>query len=650
MMANNHHHNEYHNDHFHCTSATAMKRCCATHLVLISSLLIKKNTATTTRKKRKDTAASSHRHHRVPKRETCIATSSSPEKTKTTKTKAKTKPTELISNASSTNNATNNYNTEGTKSNCDCDCDRAITIRASKALNRELQRLIRHEESDVEAAERLLLDTMTANYYGKADTTLCVNVRVPDNVHFGMVIHGWAKRGNARRAEALLRKLEALYNTYSSDDNGNGNNAHQYCSWLEPSVVIYTSVIHAHARSRERGSAERAERVLHRVKEMNRKNSNLLLQPDVTMYNAVMDAWSKSGGSWAAIRAKQIFDEMKSGHVKPNAVSYTTLIYALVTVASTNTASSSTMTRDCVDAIAREAEALLEEMERMDDSVEAVQPNYRTYNAVINVLAKSGAVDRAFAIIQRMEAQNRLNENSNCRPDAWTYTTLIDGLTRIMTPMNAAAMVGQAEEMVKYMEETSSPSMSVKPNYCTYNALINCYAAALSITATNFTSTVNDNGNDSTVSLLFVHEIRSKVEALLNSMEQGYAAGNVSIKPDAVTYSTVIKASVQSMTCCSDNDVSEDDIPQRALQVLNQMEQHLHTNVEREGTRTADKNIVRPNVVAYRHVISAWMRRKSRGKDDLDAEAQVLADLVERIEHICGAHQIVADNLLFAVE
>jgi hypothetical protein len=87
---------------------------------------------------------------------------------------------------------------------------------------------------------------------------------------------------------------------------------------LKPDEVTFSSVMNCWARSKEKGAAERAERILTLLEENDFK-------PSPTAYATVINAWSKSFDICAPERAMALLNKMEKSYehgnesLRPNA-------------------------------------------------------------------------------------------------------------------------------------------------------------------------------------------------------------------------------------------------------------------------------------------------------------------------------------------
>ncbi|PKA46849.1 Putative pentatricopeptide repeat-containing protein [Apostasia shenzhenica] len=154
--------------------------------------------------------------------------------------------------------------------------------------------------------------------------------------------------------------------------------------------------------------------------------------PDACTYNILIRARAQSG-SGSVRSACELFDEMRKMGIRPNVVSFGTLISAL-----------------CLDSRLEDAFRLKEEMVRLHN----VKPNAYIYTSLMKALCKQRELDRAILMKEEMLS------DPDVVLDSAVYTTLIRGLFR----------AGRKEEVVEMLEEMKEKG--VKPNAATFNAVI----------------------------------------------------------------------------------------------------------------------------------------------------------------------------------
>ncbi|XVF18606.1 hypothetical protein REPUB_Repub11eG0037100 [Reevesia pubescens] len=153
-------------------------------------------------------------------------------------------------------------------------------------------------------------------------------------------------------------------------------------------------------------------------------------RPDACTYNILIHACYLNGcldDAWS------LFDEMQSKGLKPNVVTFGTLIHGL-----------------CMELKIKEAFKMKEDMVR----IHKVSPNAHLYTAMIKGLCAVGELTLAFRLKEEMV-------RNNMKLNTFIYTTFISGLFK----------VGRQEEAFGVFEEMDLNG--IKPDSTTYNVMIN---------------------------------------------------------------------------------------------------------------------------------------------------------------------------------
>ena len=171
----------------------------------------------------------------------------------------------------------------------------------------------------------------------------------PNVYHYNSVLKAWAKSqadDSADRAAALLRKMESgdivqvkpntiSYNTCidAYAQSGDGENAEALLNRMEelfqtrvnmeckPNTRSYNSVINAYAKSLENNSALKAETFLRKMENIYEESNkeDLDIKPDFFSFSTVINAWARSIEPGKASKVLQLYHEMKDSHEIGNA-------------------------------------------------------------------------------------------------------------------------------------------------------------------------------------------------------------------------------------------------------------------------------------------------------------------------------------------
>lgn len=86
--------------------------------------------------------------------------------------------------------------------------------------------------------------------------------------------------------------------------------------------------------------------------------------------------------------------------------------------------------------------------------------NHETYTALVSAYSRSGLLDQAFALLNKMKVTD------GCQPDVYTYSILIKSCLQVFAFDKVQLLLSDME------------SQGIKPNTITYNTLIDAYGKA----------------------------------------------------------------------------------------------------------------------------------------------------------------------------
>ncbi|KAK9667907.1 hypothetical protein RND81_13G019800 [Saponaria officinalis] len=275
--------------------------------------------------------------------------------------------------------------------------------------------------------------------YAKAEKVLCyMNKKgfVPNVVSFTALMEAYGKGGQYSIAESVFRRMQI--------------------SGPEPSALTYQIILKILVEGNKFDEAELI------FEDLMKENSPL--KPDQKMFHMMIYMQRKAGSYEKAYRlfclmaergiqrstvtfnslmsfetnykeVSRIYDQMQRAGLRPDVVSYASLIHAY-----------GKARRE------EEAKAVFEEM--LDAGV---RPTHKAYNILLDAFAISGMVDEARDIFKCMR-RDRIT------PDLCSYTTLLSAY------INASDMDG-AEKFFKRLRQDG-----LEPNVITYGTLIKGYA------------------------------------------------------------------------------------------------------------------------------------------------------------------------------
>jgi len=324
-------------------------------------------------------------------------------------------------------------------------------------------------------------------------------VRVKPNVRsFSTVMDAWSRTGNVVEALQVLQLLKERYEanndvalqpnivSYNSILSAyskcrGGQQAAEDCQAflesmpVEPDVVSYNCCLHAWARSGAPDAGERAEAILR----------SMPVAPNARSYTIVMDAWSRSSSSSVGSvstpnntlmndedseisvtsRAHALLNELKdlyertgNPQVKPNCISYSTVINAYA------------YSKEPLKA--RKSSELLQEMIIRGDADPQVLPNTVTYNSVLNACATSSPLSYSdLSFNDDVDTDNDMIVSCYLQEMIQTlYSQLLQGNHQCV-----AADEGTEKEIVHYLQKPRQ-SNQLAPDHFTFGTVLKACA------------------------------------------------------------------------------------------------------------------------------------------------------------------------------
>eukprot|EP00262_Sarcandra_glabra_P002791 TRINITY_DN1317_c0_g2_i1.p1 TRINITY_DN1317_c0_g2~~TRINITY_DN1317_c0_g2_i1.p1 ORF type:complete len:720 (+),score=107.87 TRINITY_DN1317_c0_g2_i1:45-2204(+) len=159
------------------------------------------------------------------------------------------------------------------------------------------------------------------------------------------------------------------------------------------------------------------------------------VKPNLVIYNTLLDAMGRAGRPW---QVKTVYREMSNNGFLPNWATYAALLRAY--------------------GRARYADDALNVYREMKEK--GLELNVVLYNTLLSMCADIGYVDEALEIFQE------LKKSDGCKPDSWTFSSLI-------TMYSCSGEVLEAEGMLNEMLVAG-----FEPNIFVLTSLIQCYGKA----------------------------------------------------------------------------------------------------------------------------------------------------------------------------
>lgn len=159
------------------------------------------------------------------------------------------------------------------------------------------------------------------------------------------------------------------------------------------------------------------------------------VKPNMVIYNTLLDAMGRAKRPW---QVKIIYKEMTNNGFSPNWASYASLLHAY--------------------GRSRYSEDALMVYKEMKEK--GIGMNTLLYNTLLAMCADVGYTDKALEIFEDMKS------SGTCRPDSWTFSSLI-------TIYSCSGDVSEAERMLNEMIESG-----FEPTIFVLTSLVQCYGKA----------------------------------------------------------------------------------------------------------------------------------------------------------------------------
>ena len=330
-------------------------------------------------------------------------------------------------------------------------------------------------------------------------------------------------------------------------------------SKVAPDVFLYTTALNAW--SFVEGSVDHAMALMDHAKERHANStSNRQMKPDVPMYNALMNVIAKQRTRDAADKIEALLYEIQSvAHLKPDIITYNTLMDACLTTTNLG-----------------KAEQTLQRMTTNPDKYPA--PNTKSYKQLIQALAPVDMI-KAEKWLDRMEER--------FTPPPKLYEMLV--LQWCQTPNQ----VERAYALLERMEQLNKvqPTVLPKPKRFLYNAVLKaCYDQDKVELATTV-----QRARDKEYPQINIESVKyltnAQVFALLDTLNQDVTTG-----PKDQLAGTTVNFNVLLSFLAKSGEIWAG---QRAEDVLNYM---LELYLKRGN------NAARPNIVTFNQVMAAWAK------------------------------------------
>ncbi|KAK6932857.1 Pentatricopeptide repeat [Dillenia turbinata] len=227
----------------------------------------------------------------------------------------------------------------------------------------------------------------------------------PDDVTYSAMIDAYGKAGNVDKALSLYDRARTE-------------------NW-RIDAVTFSTLIKIYGMS---GNFDGCLNVYEEMKALG-------VKPNLVLYNTLLDAMGRAKRPW---QARNISKEMANNGILPNRTTYAALLRAY--------------------SRARYGDDALNVYKQMKDK--NLELDVILYNTLLAMCADVGYTDEAAEIFEDMKSAG------TCKPDSWTYSSMI-------TIYSCSGQVSEAEAMLNEMVESG-----FEPNIFVLTSLIQCYGKA----------------------------------------------------------------------------------------------------------------------------------------------------------------------------
>ena len=375
--------------------------------------------------------------------------------------------------------------------------------------------------------------------------------------HYTIAVTAWAKSGHPDSAERATQIVNRMKNrnvvmnavTYNNWMNAyviqdNISKVEEIMQEMEEKipneirVKDYNVLILAKSRQ---GLAKEAEQIVKSMVDRYGSGESLVL-PDLITYSILLDAWSKSGEEGRGVRAETILDS-----IEERQISFDTTVYKDPDLAISNTyvAAMRAIVHSGESNIAQRVENIYFRL--LDRGI--THDSY-VYATLLDAYAKASPVDASEKITEVLAMMEENVLDTNLTGTIVVYNTAL----KLLKESREANAVAKAEELFRKMKSKGACDQ------VTYGTMIALYTDNC---ANHFSSTqrteellneiINEHGleanthhmNSAMNCFIRVGDI-SKAVNMLERMEKEYIDGNESLKPNVVSYATLMNGWVKS--------------------------------------------------------------------------------------------------------
>lgn len=378
----------------------------------------------------------------------------------------------------------------------------------------------------------------------------------PDVNSFRSALTAWSQCTStlvrSRRNERRLPSSKTTVDVYTPLDAAKRATS-LLLAYPEPDLEAYNIVMDAWSKSRVHESPDASERLLRRMRD------DETIQPNTLTYNLLIDTWANSNRENSLVKVLQIYRHMErlgedgENDVSPSIRTINAVLHAHARKSAHYTSQNTQEGYDQAAQCASDALSLLEDTKKRYQETGDVnwQPDTATYTTVMDVHSRCASYKKTKIAAELLEELKQLHfetKSYKYKPNFRTYTALVTAWSRTKSEDSPR----QVEAIMKEMTERGE-----KPNSRTYTAAIQCWSRArnplkakrvleliMRMRKENIRPTTVTFNNAIDACARCQGDPDQKTEslkiafALLKTVEIDKV-----IKPDGMTYSTLIRAS-----------------------------------------------------------------------------------------------------------
>ena len=476
------------------------------------------------------------------------------------------------------------------------------------------------QTQNIDIRPNVLSCTTLTNAWAKSNETYAPEMA--ERVLQGMI--GAYKRGEMHMKPDAVT-FSTIMDAYSRSPAVNGPDACQKCEELfalmdelgvRKNVYTFSALQNVYARSGLSNALEKTREIFDRMLALY-EAGDVFAKPNCRNYNAVLNAASREGSYDAAVIAKEMLRKMElsaeeGGYdVEPDRVSYTLAILACSRVPNRTLAAD--MSAETLQQM--EARASLEEEKRNEVSSAAppvVRLDVECFNLVLTALSRTGEPNstRQIRLLLRKMEEYAENGQPSIRPNVRSWNALLNSLARSHQSKNAG---NQALGVLKHMFRLHRRGVpNVLPDAFSFAAVLTAYQRVATVAAAQAADqlvsemeTLYEAGEISCTPDVYHYTILAGVWAkseqgkkgadrsvrILSHMMERHKAGYPQVKPNVRTFNAVLDCLARA----DDGDRVEDLL------------YHM-LSLYRQGDESA-----KPDSFSFNCAISAFTRSKKQG-------------------------------------